>query len=73
MRVNSTRPNGTINVTLGLYSITGPRCMLKQMDGLRTGRCYDSGSTTMQPGGQVSVLLINSFLESYLTIFDVNQ
>jgi hypothetical protein len=44
-----------MNVTLGKYSATGPRCMLQQMDGLRSGRCFDGGSTTFQPGGETQV------------------
>jgi len=44
-----------MNVTKGNYSATGPRCMLKQMDGLRAGRCYDGQSDTLQPGGPTQV------------------
>jgi len=44
-----------MNVTLGEYSKTGPRCMLQQMDGIRAGRCYDSGSASFQPGGDTQV------------------
>lgn len=44
-----------MNVTLGEYSKTGPRCMLQQMDGLRAGRCFDGGSTSFQPGGETQV------------------
>jgi len=29
--------------------------MLQQMDGMRAGRCYDSGSTSFQPGGETQV------------------
>ena len=47
--------SGLINVTLGNYSLTGPRCMLQQMDGLRAGRCMDSGALTFQPGGEAQV------------------
>jgi len=42
-------------VTPGNYSLTGPRCMLKQMDGVRAGRCFDGDSGTTQPGGEVQV------------------
>ena len=49
------RDSGTMNVTLGKYSATGPRCMLQQMDGVRAGRCYDGGSTTLQPGGETQI------------------
>ena len=44
-----------MNVTLGQYSKIGPRCMLQQMDGMRVGRCYDSGSASFQPGGETQV------------------
>ena len=49
------RESGFMNVTLGKYSATGPRCMLKQMDGIRAGRCLDGGTTTLQPGGETQV------------------
>lgn len=49
------RDTGEMNVTLGSYSATGPRCMLQQMDGMRAGRCYDGGSTNIQPGGPTQV------------------
>jgi hypothetical protein len=42
-------------VTKGNYSVTGPRCMLKQMDGMRAGRCFDGQSESMQPGGSSQV------------------
>jgi hypothetical protein len=44
-----------MNVTLGSYSKTGPRCMLQQMDGMRAGRCFDGGATSFQPGGPTQV------------------
>lgn len=47
--------SGLINVTKGTYSKTGPRCMLKQIDGLRAGRCYDSQQDSLQPGGITQV------------------
>ena len=53
--VNYLRDSGTMNVTLGKYSATGPRCMLQQMDGIRAGRCLDGGSTTFQPGGETQI------------------
>lgn len=49
------RENGIMNVTAGLYSVTGPQCMFKQMDGLRAGRCMDGESDRVQPGGEVQV------------------
>lgn len=39
----------------GLINPTGPRCTIKQMDGLRTGRCLDGESFDPQPGGPVHV------------------
>jgi hypothetical protein len=44
-----------MNVTLGIYSATGPRCMLQQVDGIRAGRCLDGGSSNFQPGGETQV------------------
>lgn len=44
-----------MNVTAGNYSVTGPRCMLKQIDGLRAGRCFDGDSESLQPGGETQV------------------
>jgi hypothetical protein len=52
---NIDRDNGDMNVTLGSYSATGPRCLLQQMDGMRAGRCFDGGSTSLQPGGPTQV------------------
>jgi hypothetical protein len=47
---------GHVNVTLGDYSATGPRCMLQQKDGLRAGRCWDGGPLSLlQPGGPSQV------------------
>jgi len=44
-----------MKMTPGKYSLTGPRCMLKQMDGVRAGRCIDVESDRVQPGGEVNV------------------
>jgi hypothetical protein len=44
-----------MNSTPGVYSITGPRCLLKQMDGIRAGRCLDVDSRSLQPGGATQV------------------
>jgi hypothetical protein len=44
-----------MNVTAGLYSSNGPRCQLKQMDGQRSGRCFDAESGKSQPGGRTQV------------------
>ncbi|GKY92373.1 hypothetical protein MPSEU_000208200 [Mayamaea pseudoterrestris] len=44
-----------MNVTAGLYSATGPRCQLKQVDGQRSGRCFDAESGKSQPGGKTQV------------------
>lgn len=49
------RPSAEMQVTPGNYSVTGPRCMLKQVDGLRAGRCFDSDSESTQPGGETQV------------------
>ena len=44
-----------MNVTKGKYSVAGPRCMLKQMDGMRAGRCFDGQADSLQPGGETQV------------------
>ena len=46
---------GEIKVTPGNYSVTGPRCMLKQMDGIRAGRCFDGDTGNDFPGGETLV------------------
>jgi len=46
---------GYMEVTPGNYSPLGPRCMLKQMDGIRAGRCYDGHPDSLQPGGSMQV------------------
>ena len=42
-------------MTPGDYSPVGPRCMFKQLDGLRAGRCVDGESEQLQPGGPLHV------------------
>jgi len=42
-------------VSPGMYSLTGPQCMFKQMDGLRVGRCMDGESDQTQLGGEIQV------------------
>ena len=44
-----------LNVTRGLHAEAGPRCLLRQMDGLRKGRCVDFESERLKPGGKVHV------------------
>ena len=44
-----------MEVTAGNYSSTGPRCLLKQVDGERAGRCFDGDSGEEQPGGDTHV------------------
>ena len=44
-----------MKATPGVYSPTGPRCQLKQMDGQRSGRCFDAESGKSQPGGRTQV------------------
>jgi len=46
---------GELNVTRGLHSRTGPSCLLKQVDGLRKGRCTDIESERLKPGGPIHV------------------
>jgi len=47
--------SGELNVTQGLHSRTGPSCLLKQVDGLRKGRCTDIETERLKPGGPVHV------------------
>jgi hypothetical protein len=49
------REDGEVDVTPGTYNPTGPRCMIRMMDGIRTGRCLDGDSLDSQPGGPVHV------------------
>jgi hypothetical protein len=49
------RNTAEMNSTPGIYSVTGPRCLLKQMDGIRVGRCLDVDSRSLQPGGATQV------------------
>ena len=49
------REDGEVEVTPGTYNPTGPRCMIRMMDGIRTGRCLDGDSLDSQPGGAVHV------------------
>ena len=47
--------SGELNVTQGLHSRTGPSCLLKQVDGIRKGRCTDIETERLKPGGPVHV------------------
>ena len=47
--------SGEQNFTRGLHSRTGPSCLLKQVDGLRKGRCTDIESERLKPGGPIHV------------------
>lgn len=47
--------SGQMHVTPGNYSTTGPRCMLKQLDGVRAGRCFDGDTGYDQPGGETLI------------------
>lgn len=42
-------------MTSGLYSQTGPHCMIKQLGGLRNGRCIDIEGERVEPGGELQV------------------
>lgn len=51
-------PDGRMTTAPGIFSPNGPLCHLKQMDGLRAGRCLDvdNGEADMlKPGGKVLV------------------
>jgi hypothetical protein len=41
--------------TRGMYSQTGPHCMIKQLGGARNGRCIDIEGERVEPGGQIQV------------------
>lgn len=47
--------DGEMLVTPGNYNPTGPRCMLRQRDGPRRGRCIDTESDKIKPGGELQV------------------
>eukprot|EP00521_Asterionellopsis_glacialis_P007979 CAMPEP_0195281832 /NCGR_PEP_ID=MMETSP0707-20130614/976_1 /TAXON_ID=33640 /ORGANISM="Asterionellopsis glacialis, Strain CCMP134" /LENGTH=357 /DNA_ID=CAMNT_0040340755 /DNA_START=182 /DNA_END=1255 /DNA_ORIENTATION=- len=47
--------SNVMNMTPGVYSPVGPRCMLKQMDGIRHGRCLDGESESTDHGGNIQV------------------
>lgn len=47
--------SGEVEVTPGPFMPTGPKCLIKMMDGLREGRCLDGESLDNQPGGPVNV------------------
>lgn len=44
------------SLTVGGYTVTGPRCMLKVFDGPRAGRCFDTDSNPgLQPGNETLI------------------
>lgn len=47
--------SGEISVIPGPYMPTGPKCNIKMMDGIRSGRCIDGESLDNQPGGPLHV------------------
>lgn len=49
------KENGELEMTPGRFSQAGPSCLIKQKDGLRAGRCLDSESDRLQPGGSMHV------------------
>ena len=46
---------GELEMTLGDYSQTGPKCMLKVGDSIRKGRCLDVESDRTMPGGYANI------------------
>jgi hypothetical protein len=54
-RLERNDTTGNLSVTQGNYSVTGPRCMLKQMDGVRAGRCFDGDTGDEYTGGETLV------------------
>mmetsp|Transcript_351 Transcript_351/g.369 ORF Transcript_351/g.369 Transcript_351/m.369 type:complete len:894 (-) Transcript_351:102-2783(-) len=44
-------------MTKGIYTPGGPHCLIKQIGGIRNGRCLDIESNRIEPGGQVEVFL----------------
>jgi hypothetical protein len=52
---DANRYHGEVEVRPGRFNPTGPRCTIKMMDGLRSGRCLDGESFDPQPGGPVHV------------------
>ena len=62
--------SATMNTTPGVYSPTGPRCQLKQMDGQRSGRCFDAESGKSQPGGRTQVFPCSDKWYQFLSFGD---
>lgn len=44
-----------MNMTRGEVSPEGPHCMIKQLGGLRNGRCIDIATERVEPGGMLQV------------------
>jgi hypothetical protein len=59
--------SGDIEVTPGLFSPTGPRCMFRMLEGPRIGRCLDGESLDLQPGGLVHVFPCTKRWHQYLS------
>jgi len=47
--------SGVMQMTPGEFSDMGPQCMLKQIDGIRKGRCFDGDTGKSRPGGPMNV------------------
>jgi len=60
--------NGTLKMTPGVHSPTGPICGLKQMDGVRKNRCIDGESERIQPGGEVQVFPCRNKWPQYVSV-----
>lgn len=61
---------GSLKVTPGNYSVTGPRCMLKQMDGIRAGRCFDGDTGSEFVGGEAFVFPCVQRFGQFLSVGD---
>lgn len=44
-----------MNMTRGEYSPEGPHCMIKQLGGIRNGRCIDIMGERVEPGGIIQM------------------
>jgi hypothetical protein len=62
----------SLTVTPGNYSVTGPRCMLKQADGIRSGRCFDGDTGKDFPGGETLVYPCVHRWGQFLSVGDGN-
>ena len=59
--------SGVVEVTPGPFMSTGPKCIIKMMDGVRAGRCLDGESLDNQPGGPANVFPCTKRWSQYIS------